>query len=136
MLRYLYGVPTSLQEQHEDLLGAMHWRELFGVVNQFGIPSLRKSAMARLESHLEDLLKQGFSGGQKSIGHFVWEVRQIYISENYKDSEATELTAKLTCKHFVALREHEAFNDLTDQYPEYSRTVLDHAAREGMLGQG
>lgn len=119
VLRYLYGVPTFPDDEHEDLIAAMHWRELSGVVSKFGVPSLRKSAMARLEIHLEDLLKQGFSGDRESIDYFVSEVREIYMSENYKDSEAIELTAKLTCKHFKDLRKHEAFNDLTDRYPEF-----------------
>ncbi len=66
----------------------------------------------------------------------MWEVWEIYRSENYKDSEAIELTAKLTCKHLTDLRKHEAFNELTDKYPEFLRAVLNHAAREGMLGQG
>jgi hypothetical protein len=92
--------------------------------------------MAKLGIHLGDQLKQGFSGDQKSIAYFVWEVREIYVSENYKDSEAIELTAKLTCKNLANLRKHEAFNDLTNKYPEFLRAVLDRAVREGMLGQG
>ena len=66
----------------------------------------------------------------------MWEVREIYMSENYKDPEAIELAAKLTCKHLTLFRKHGAFNELTDRYPEFLRAVLNRAAREGMLGQG
>lgn len=92
--------------------------------------------MAKLESHFEDLLKQGLSGDKENIDYFVWEVRMIYMSEDNKDSGAVELTAKLTCKNSASLRKHDAFNEVTDRYPEFLRAVLDHAAREGMLGQG
>lgn len=135
VLRYLYGVPTSPEDEHADIIAPMNWRELCGVVDKFGIPSLRKSAIAKLEVHLKDLLEQGLSGDQNAIDDFVWEVQNIYRPGNIKDSGAIELTAKLTCKHFTDLRKHEGFNDLTDEYPEFLRAVLDHAAHEGLLGQ-
>lgn len=133
-MRYLYDAPTSPEDEDKDVIAAMDWRELRGVSNQFGISSLRKSAMVKLEVYLEDLLQQGLSGDENGIDDFVWEVEDVY--KNHKDSEATELIAKLTCKNFANLRKHEAFNELTDKYPEFLRAVLDHAAHDGMLGQG
>ncbi|GAB7328788.1 hypothetical protein MBLNU13_g00680t1 [Cladosporium sp. NU13] len=89
VLRHLYGVPSSPEDEDKDVIPAMDWRKLCGVVNQFGIPSL-----------LQDVYK------------------------NHKDSEATELIAKLAWKNIANLRKHEAFNELTDKCPELLRAVL------------
>ena len=59
----------------------MDWRELRGVSNQFGISSLRKSAMAKLEVYLEDLLQQGLSGDENGIDDFVWEVKPLQLPD-------------------------------------------------------
>ena len=92
----------------------MDWKALCSVANQFGIPSLRRPAVAKLQVYLEDLLKQGFAGDKDCIDDFVCGIRSIYWSENFKDSPVIVVAATLTCKHFAELRKYEDSNDLTD----------------------
>jgi len=133
VLRYLYNAPPTSEDEDTDVLAAMDWHALCNVAKQFGIPSLRRPAVAKLQVYLEDLLEQGFAGDKDCVDDFVDEIQSIYRSGNYKDSPAIEVAAKLTCKNFAELRKYEDFIDLTDLYPEFLRAVLDHAAREAML---
>jgi hypothetical protein len=109
----------------------MDWRSLCDVADKFGIPSLRKTAVPKMEVYLEGLLKAGLPGTMD----FVWEVRNIYELGSHKDSTAIEVAAKLTWRNFAELRKREDFQELTDKHPEFLRAVLDHAARDGVSSQ-
>lgn len=125
MLQYLYGMNEFGDDSEQD------WKELCDAADGFGIPSLREHATNKLEAYLQGLLESSESGREFDL--FIEEVRDLLQTTDEK-SAATEVMARLTYKHFSELRKHERFDDLTDDYPWFSRAMLDYAAREGMSG--
>jgi hypothetical protein len=135
LLRYLYGVPASSKDKDKDTIATMDFRTLCDVSNESSIPSLRKTAVPKMEVYFEGLLKKEASGTKTGLGDFVFMVRHMYESDIRKDPMAFEMVAKLMWKNFAELRKHWDSTDLMDEYPEFMRAVLDYAAREGTLGQ-
>jgi hypothetical protein len=135
VLRYLYGVPATTKDKEKDTITTMDFRTLCDVANEFGIPSLRKTAVPKMEVYSGGLLEKEVSGTKTGLGDFVFIVRHMYESDIRKDPMAFEMVAKLMWKNFAELRKYWDSNDLMDEHPEFMRAVLDYAAREGTLCQ-
>jgi hypothetical protein len=159
MLRHLYGLDI-FREDSDDSSNQDHdsygldmfygysddvsildhdWVGLCDAAEGFGITSLRKKTVQRLEAYLGGLLQVGLSQFAQdtedytSMEQFVQVVETIQDSKDGETTAAFQVAAKLCCKHFTALRKHHIFNALTDSCPKFVRAVMDYAAREGML---
>jgi hypothetical protein len=132
-LEILHGYNPDLSIQYYDWVGLCH------AADGFGITSLRKKTVQRLEAYLGGLLQVGLSQFAQdtedytSMEQFVQVVETIQDSKDGETTAVFEVVAKLCCKHFTALRNHHIFNALTDSCPNFFRAVMDYAAREGML---
>jgi hypothetical protein len=137
LLRYLYGVPASSKDKDKDkdTIATMDFRTLCDVSNESGIPSLRKTAVPKMEVYFEGLLKKEASGTKTGLGNFVFMVRHTYESDIRKDPMAFDMVAKLMWKNFAEQRKHWDCNYLMDEHPEFMRAVLDYPAHEVTLGQ-
>lgn len=136
VLRHLYELPVVQESSDGNVSATYPWKDLCDAAEGFGIPSLRGHAMDRLEAVLTGLLNKGFNEDEIGIRHFVKEALTIHQSAEEGHTAAVELMAKQCCKHFAELRKHEVFNEVVEECPEFFRTILDYAAREGLLTSG
>ena len=89
--------------------------------------------MDRLEAHLLDPLRKGFSGDEDAMQRLVAQITETHETADEKETAAVETAANLIWKHWGELSKHEAFVDAMEGCSGFFKAVLDCAVSDGLL---
>lgn len=135
MLRHLYSMPPFSTDASEETFRSkvFKWSQLHEVAYTFGVPSLQKLAVDRLERLLTELVVNPDTGTlveEDKLSDFfdVMEEENAIVGHG---SANVDVILKLCCKHFTQLLGCVRFISITNKNAEFCRLMLEYAARQG-----